>query len=80
MDDRFTRSGDATGAMDIGVIGQAVGGVLDQRLRPIGRSDVACGDIVENVEEIGGGVVGPDDGGRQFARCLSMILRASAIT
>jgi hypothetical protein len=30
VDDRLLRAGDAAGAVDVGVIGQAVGGVLER--------------------------------------------------
>jgi hypothetical protein len=80
VNDRLARAGDATGTMDIRVVWQAIGGMLDHGFEPVRCGDVACGDIVEDVEEIGGGVVGPDDGERHFGRCRSMILRASAIT
>ena len=80
VNDRFTRARDATWAMDEGVIGKAVGSVLDQRLQPIRRRHVPSGDVVQYVEEVRRRIVAPDDGQSHPLRCRSMTLRAIAIT
>ncbi len=45
MDDRFARAGDAIGAVDVGVVRQAIGGVLECLPDPGRGGDVTVGDL-----------------------------------
>jgi hypothetical protein len=80
MDDRLARAGDAAGAMDQRVIGEALGGVLNRRADAVGGGRIAmsdvCGDLVQVVPNLGTG------NQRQRHRCLarSMMALISAIT
>lgn len=48
MDHRFSRAGDATGPVEIGMIGQAFGGVADRRGEPRRRWRVSRIDEVDD--------------------------------
>jgi hypothetical protein len=61
MDHRFAGARDAARAVEGRMIGQAIGGVLDCRVQASGRWFVAGTDIVEDVEQVGPGLVIPDD-------------------
>lgn len=78
MNHRLARAGDAAGTVDIGVVGQALGGVGDQFVQLSRRHRIAGRDIFENVEQIGLRLIAPNEGKAHLY--LSMIARALTIT
>jgi hypothetical protein len=80
VDDRLSRAGDATGAVDVGVIGQAVGGVLKRLADPCRRSGIAIGDVAGDLVQVGARIRIPDDGKRHLTLARSIISHMPAIT
>lgn len=66
MDDRLARAGYATGAVDVGMVGQAVGGVLDGVAEAQRGGGPAFGDIVDDLVQVLTRLWPPDDPQRHF--------------
>ena len=80
VDDRLARAGDAAGAVEEWMVGEAIGSVPDRRAEAVGRRGVAIRDVAGDVVQVSACVGEPDQ--RQRHRCLarSMIACISAIT
>lgn len=61
VDHGLARAGDASGAMDEGMIGKALGHVLDRVGEAIGRRRIAIGDVGDDRDEIGARLSAPDE-------------------
>ena len=66
--------------MEIGVIGEAIGGAQDRIAEPLGSRRIVPGDIAGDVEQTPARFGAPDEIHFVACRCLSMIACASAIT
>lgn len=80
MNHRLAGSGQPSGTVDIGMIGQGLGGVHDRGVQPLRGREVPRTNIVENVQQVAGCIVRPDERQRQRGLCLSRIACAIAIT
>ena len=80
VDDRLARAGQAAGAVEKRMRGQAFRGVPDRGIEASRCGGITLGDIVENAEQVRGGLVCPDEGQGHFALCFSMIAWAIAMT
>jgi hypothetical protein len=80
VDDRLARSGDATGAIHIGVVRQAIRRVGYGLAEPFGGVRSARGDIVDEVAKVLTRLGAPDQREHQGRLCLPMIVRISAMT
>ena len=80
MDHRLAGSGQPSGAVDIGVIGQVLRRMHDRGVQPLRGREATRADIVENFQQIARRIVRPDERQRQRGLCLSRIACAIAIT
>ena len=80
MDHRLAGSGQPSGAIDIGVIGQVLRRMHDRGVEPLRGREVARADVIENVQQVARRIVRPDEKQRQRGLCLSRIACAIAIT
>ena len=80
MDHRLAGSGDATGAVEIGVIRKRLRRVPDRGDQPLRGREIAPGDLVGDLQQVTGGVVCPDERQRHCSLCFSITSCTIAIT
>lgn len=80
MDHRLAGSGQPSGAVDIGVIGQVLRRMHDRGVQPLRGREVTRADVIENVQQVARRIFRPDERERQRGLCLSRIACAIAIT
>ena len=80
MDHRLAGSGQPSGAVDVWMIGQVLRRMRDGDVKSLRGREVTRADVIENVQQIAGCIVRPDERQRQRGLCLSTIACAIAIT
>jgi hypothetical protein len=73
-------SGQPSGAVNIGMIGQVLGRVHDRGVQALRSREVSRADVIENVQQVASRIVRPDERQRQRGLCLSRIACAIDIT
>ena len=80
MNHRLAGPGQPSGAVDIGMIRQVLGGMHDRGAEPLRSREVTRADVLENIQQIVCRLVRPDERQHHRGLCLSRIACIIAIT